>query len=125
MRPGLPRMTALLYIICCSVVLRRRRVDGLGGGFHSEALKTSGLALSFAAGFQTQWLCSPREKKTLRYQRDINEKFHFQSSGFYLHDCLVHSQVKSNCINLTHTVYSDESFECCSQWPSWRLETMG
>lgn len=64
-----------------------------GGGSHREALWK---ALSFVAGFQTQWLCSPREYNQ-RYQRDNNEKFHFQSSG-----SICTTLVKSNCINLAH-----------------------
>lgn len=77
--------SALYHMLLCGSGVAVGGEGGRGGGVegvvvHEEALKPSVWALSVVADFQSQWLCSVRENN-LRYQRDSNEKFHFQSSG--------------------------------------------
>lgn len=80
MRAGLPGMTALLYVMCRCVLLGWQLVvvvGGLEGGHEADRHIASALICSWLSHTM---LCPPRENN-LTYQRDSNEKFHFQPSG--------------------------------------------
>lgn len=67
-------MTALLYIICCSVVLGWQFREGESKGALKPKCERPHSQLAFRHNGSTR-------ENNLRYQRDNNEKFHFQSTG--------------------------------------------